>query len=251
MRKSVYIMIILAACTLKSNIASAQQDSSTRYKNILRYNISSPFLFGFDKCVVFGYERIVGKNTSISVNFGKAAMPALVPVTTDSFSIQRDLKNTGTNFSIDYRFYLAKENRYHPPRGVYIGPYYSFNRFNRDNEFSFKRSGGNTEFAGSVTRFTIHTAGAELGFQFILWKRMAIDMVLIGPGISYYDIHSTFQGTLNEKDRTQLQQAVQQILTQRFPGMSYVLGDHQLDAEGVFRTWKVGFRYLVHIGFLF
>ena len=248
---------MVTGCGIMTPVASWAQLTDTvplpakNYKNVVRYNISGALLFGFDKYVILGYERMIGKRQSVSVNFGKVSLPKLISINTDSFSLSKDVKNKGTNFSIDWRFYLAKENKHMAPHGLYIGPFYSFNGYNRTTEFSFRRGAGVEEAATSDVRFNIHTFGGELGYQFILWKRISLDMVLIGPGISSYDLTAKFQGNLDEKDRQQLRDAVQQIITQRFPGMNFVMGDEELNANGILKTWDLGFRYLVHIGFVF
>lgn len=232
---------------------SQSQDSTKpkQLKNVIRYNLSGAALFGVDRYVVFGYERLINKTQSISMNIGRASLPKLISISTDSFHLQKDLKNTGFNFSLDYRFYLKKENKHPAPHGLYIGPYYSFNTFTRENQYTFTKSGGNAQLATSDTKFTIHTFGGELGYQFVLWKRFSIDLVLIGPGVSVYKVNAKFGGDLTEEQRAQLREAVQDILTQRFPGMNYVLGDKELNANGALKTTSVGFRYIVHIGFVF
>jgi hypothetical protein len=257
MKKVIISLLMVASCGMMPLILPAQQpvDTITRavknYKNIIRYNLSGGIIFGIDRYVVFGYERMINKRQSISVNFGKAALPRIISINTDSFSLTRDLKNKGTNFSIDWRFYLTKENKFAAPHGLYIGPFYSYNGYKRTNEFSFTRSTGNTELATTTTDFKIHTFGAELGYQLVLWKRLALDMVLVGPGISSYTLKAKLDGNLSEKDRTQLREALQQIITQKFPGMNYVLGDKEFNANGVLDTWSMGFRYIIHIGFMF
>lgn len=257
MKKAFFQLLVLTGAALLAPATFLAQSPDTtvskekQYKNVVRYNLSGPLLFGFDKHVVFGFERLIGKQQSISVNFGKTAFPKLITFESDSFSLTRDAKNNGTNFSIDWRFYLAKENKFQPPHGLYIGPYYSFSGYKRTNEFNVKRVSGTTDILTSNVKFNIHTIGAEMGYQFVLWKRLTLDMVLIGPGISSYEITAKFDGNLNDADKEKLRDAVQQIITQKFPGMNYVMGDKELNADGFLDTWSWGYRYLIHIGFLF
>lgn len=252
-RPIVACLVCIVICCNAFNAFSQEKDSThtRQLKNVIRYNLSGAALFGVDRYVVFGYERLINKTQSMSMNIGRASLPKLISISTDSFQLQKDLKNTGFNFSLDYRFYLKKENKHLAPHGLYIGPYYSFNTFNRENQYSFTKSGGATQLATSDTKFTIHTFGGELGYQFVLWKRLSIDLVLIGPGVSVYKVDAKFGGDLTDEQRAQLRQAVQDILTQRFPGMNYVLGDKELNANGALQTTSVGFRYIVHIGFVF
>ncbi|HSB92005.1 MAG TPA: hypothetical protein VLC28_02760 [Flavitalea sp.] len=234
--------------------ALAQLSSDTGWqhtkKNVVRYNLSGALLFGFDKSVIVGYERIIRPNQSISINIGTTALPKLVSIITDSFQLKSDIKNKGVNFSVDYRFYLQKENKYSAPRGVYIGPYYSYNKFDRDNAWELNNS-SNTRVVSTTAKFEIHTVGAELGYQFILWKKMALDLVLVGPGVSSYRLKTSVEGNLDPGEKEQLQSAIQQLIQQKFPGMNFVFADQEINASGVVNTWNLGFRYLVHIGFNF
>ena len=249
-----YIIVILVMSLVVPGkiLAQLSADSSWQHakKNIIRYNLSGGLLFGFDKTVILGYERVLRPNRSISMNIGTSALPKLISIITDSFQLKSDIKNRGMNFSVDYRFYLQKENKYIAPRGVYIGPYYSFNTFDRDNSWEINNS-SNTRVVTTGSRFDIHTIGAELGYQFIFWKKMALDLVLVGPGISSYKLSTSIDGNLNSGEREQLQSAIQQLIQQKFPGMNFVFADEAINASGVLNTWSIGFRYLIHIGFNF
>jgi hypothetical protein len=220
-------------------------------KNIVRYSLSNALLFGFDNSIVFGYERVLTPKSSFSINAGKAGLPGSIGIVTDSFSLGKDLKTSGFNFSADYRFYLAKENRHMAPRGVYIGPFYSLNNWKRENSWEYTGSGSGQDVVLTNTDIRLHTLGFELGYQFVFWDRLALDMVLIGPGVGWYRIQATAEGNLTDEEREQLQDAIQEILSQKFPGMNYVLSDEGFDANGRISTTSIGFRYLIHIGFRF
>src|SRR5206468_9129255 len=110
------------------------------------------------KYVIFGYERVINRNQSISINIGSATLPKLASISTDSLQLQKDAKNKGTNVSIDYRFYLGKINKYPAPRGIYIGPYYSYNSFKRDNQWDFKNS-STSSYVDTHGNFSISTVG--------------------------------------------------------------------------------------------
>ncbi len=233
--------------------ASAQLDTtkqSRQYKNVIRYNLSGAILFGIDHYIVLGYERLLLPNQSFSVNFGKASLPRLVSITTDSFALSQDLKNTGTNFSVDYRFYLKKENKYLPPHGLYIGPFYSFNHFKRENRWDYKTGGSNNHIITN-SKFDIHTLGFELGYQLVLWKRWTLDLLMIGPGFGFYKYNAVFDGNLDPAMRDQLLEGLKQLLTQRFPGMNYVFSEEHFDARGTMNVTALGYRYIIQFGFSF
>jgi hypothetical protein len=207
-------------------------------------------IFGFDRYIVFGYERVIKKNQSISVNIGGVRLPKLITINTDSLSLQKDRKSDGMNASVDYRFYLDKENKHAIPHGAYIGPYYSYNKFTRDNQWLRKNSGGNN-FLNTNTTFNINSVGFQFGYQFILWKRMSLDFVLLGPGIGFYNYKAKFDGNVSAEDKEQLLDGLKQLLTQKFPGMNFVLADKEISSNGTLRTSALSYRYIVHIGFVF
>lgn len=256
MKKLLFFAIAAWACILVSQPLLAQQwksDSAWKKakKNTVRYNLSNAVLFGFDKAIIFGYERVLNPRQSVSVNFGQAGLPKYLVIETDSFTLGNDLKSSGFNFSADYRFYLKKENKYMAPRGVYIGPYYSYNLWKRENSWDYTGSSNDKKLVTTNTDFSLHTIGAELGYQFVFWDRLALDLVLIGPGVGFYDIKAKAEGNLTEEERKQLLDALSDLLQQKFPGMDYVLADQEFNANGRIRMTSVGFRYLIHIGFRF
>jgi hypothetical protein len=253
MKKKLFHLQYLLLPLFVVNICSAQSDSlkqTRQYKNVIRYNLSGALIFGFDKYVVFGYERVIKPNQSISVNVGGVSLPKLISVNTDSFSLQKDNKSNGYNVSVDYRFYLGKENKYMAPRGAYIGPYYSYNHFTRDNQWLYNKSTGSS-YIDTHTTLNINTIGFQFGYQLILWKRMALDFCLVGPGFGFYNYKATFDGNITAENKEELFEGLKQLLTQKFPGMNFVFSDKHIDANGVMNTNTLGYRYIVHIGYAF
>jgi hypothetical protein len=240
---------------LFANVCLAQDQTDTtekakQNKNVIRYNLSGALLFGADRFIIFGYERVIRRNQSISINLGKAELPKLASINTDSFNLSRDTKSTGFNASIDYRFYLPKENKYLAPHGLYIGPYYAYSRFERDNEWTYKNSVGD-RYENTKTKLSIHTIGFELGYQFVIWKRMTLDFLMVGPGVGIYDYKATFDNNIDPAKKEQLLQGLKQLLTQKFPGMNYVFSEDEISGDGTLNTTTLGYRYLIQIGFNF
>lgn len=228
--------------------AQEKPDNQPIRKNIIRYNLSSPVLFGFDKTFIIGYERLVKNNQSFSLNFGTTALPGMGNNSRDSFQLVRDLKNNGYNFSADYRFYLGKLNKFSAPRGVYVGPYYSLNMWRRQSDWKAENTG---EFVDTKMNFNLHMAGVQLGYQFVFYNRFTLDLVLLGPGVGFYNINTKSEGNLTEEQLEQLHDAIIRRLEQRFPGLNLVIDGQRLDSQGTLTTNSIGFRYLIHIGVLF
>jgi Protein of unknown function (DUF3575) len=256
MKKSTPLIIVFLVMQSLVNISYGQEinlDSAWKHahKNVVRYNLSSALLFGIEKTFILGYERALSPNRSISINAGTIALPKVIDIKADSFSVNKSGTNNGINASIDYRFYLSKLNKYQAPRGVYIGPWYSYNSFTRENSWDILTSSSGQKTSTTETKMNIHSLGFELGYQFIFWKRLALDFVMIGPGFGLYNINSKFDSNLTEAEKEQLRQALTDVLTQKFPGMDIVLEDQELDAKGKLNVTSLGYRYVIHIGFNF
>jgi hypothetical protein len=246
----VLIFITHLSFAQDSTVTVKKKKSEEReYMNVVRYNLSGPIMFG-PGYAVFGYERVINEHHSFSINMGKTALPKLKTIVLDSFQTSHDFKNTGLNISMDYRFYLEKENRYSAPHGLYIGPYYSFNTFSRNNDWTAVVEGSD-KYAKTESSLNIHTIGFELGYQFILWKRLTLDLVMVGPGLAKYDLKSTIEGNIDPANKEQILEAINKVFTQKFPGMDIAIGDNTLTGSGTVGSWSIGYRYLFQIGFRF
>jgi hypothetical protein len=115
----------------------AAQDSTKtlkEYKNTIHFNLTNPMIFG-GRSLVFGYERILKNNKSFTINAGQTGFPTLAIINADSVRNKALTGQKGFHISGDFRFYLGKENKYPAPRGVYIGPYFSYNYFRKDHSW--------------------------------------------------------------------------------------------------------------------
>jgi uncharacterized membrane protein len=102
MKKKLLLLEYLLSSLFVASICSAQTDSlkqMRQYKNVIRYNLSGALIFGLDRYIVFGYERVIRPNQTISVNVGGVKLPKLVSINTDSFSLQKITKAMATIFS--------------------------------------------------------------------------------------------------------------------------------------------------------
>ena len=93
--------------------------------------------------------------------------------------------------------------------------------------------------------------GAQLGYQFVLWKRVALDFVLIGPSIAWYSLEAKLDTSLDPDDESALYAKIDEILQERFPGYTFVLDDVDFKKTGSTDTQSFGFRYTIHLGYRF
>lgn len=246
-----FVMFLFTASFFAQTIYG--QDSipaKKNLKNTIRINLTNPMIFG-DGCFMVGYERTIGKHQSISGNIGRFSLPRLVDINTDSIQdITNETNWKGFHASIDYRFYLSKENKYNSPHGVYIGPYATYNSYSRDFKFSSKTESNPGELNANI-KFSAATVGFQLGYQFIFWNRVTLDMILFGPGVGYYKFKADLGTNLDPEQEDELYQKINDALKEKIPGYSYVIDSGTFENTGSYSTSGIGFRYVVMLGFRF
>ena len=244
-------LLFINAFSLKAQNEKINQSDSTKHvrKNTIRFNLSSPVLFTKDY-LVFGYERVVKENQSFSINIGRFALDKFGGRISDALELKENNKDFGLNTSVDYRFYLGSVNKYSAPRGVYIGPYYSFNHFKRENTWELNGESHQGE-VNSELSFNIQTVGFQLGYQFVFWDRIALDLVLIGPGIANYSAKLGLDTSMSAEDEALFFDAINGFLSDKFPAYDQVIEPGEFEKKGSFNTTTAGFRYLIHLGYRF
>lgn len=243
------ISIVFALLVFVPYLAQGQDDSVKSFKNTVKFNITNPMLFGW-KYNVFGYERVIKEHQTATVTIGRVAFPRFGNNYADSIGITDEMNDKGFNFSVDYRFYLRKENKYSAPRGVYIGPYYAYNHFSRELSWDLNT----TNFQGQVistVNLNANFIGAQLGYQFILWDRLSIDMILMGPGRWFFNMKSEFSTSLSAEDEELLLETLNEKIQEKFPGSNIVFKGEGFSAKKNVSTSTTGLRYLINIGFRF
>jgi len=226
-------------------------ESNDHFKNTIRYNFSNPAIFGIEN-VIIGYERVINSNRSFSFDIGLNKLPGFGSLISENNEVllQDGGRNRGFHLSADYRFYLKSENKYKAPRGVYIGPYYSFNSFNRTNNWELSTSDFDG-LVGSDLGIRIHTIGAELGYQFQLSKRFMLDFVLFGPGLGFYKARVDFDSTLDPNDSALLLQQINDLLSAKIPGFNTIIDGSGFEKTGVANINSLGYRFMINIGYRF
>ena len=168
----------------------------------------------------------------------------------DSMQLKRGTSEKGFTVAADYRFYLKKENRYIAPRGVYIGPYYAFNSFSRTNNWTMETKNGPENVTTDI-HLNMNMVGGQLGYQFIIKRRIALDLILLGPGVWFYNLHTNLTSTLNEEEQAKLIQKINEMLAAKLPGHEITIPPGDIKKSGSITTSTAGFRYLIHMGFRF
>jgi hypothetical protein len=221
-------------------------DSFSYRKNAIRLEITSIVLY--KNAFVFSFERMVKKNQSFVLTAGYQELSGISSFS-DSIKAINKNSNTGYKLGGEYRFYIAKENKFTSPHGLYFGPYFSALRFNNKTDIQVKANGA-LQVAKLSSDIHIYNIGIELGYQFALNNRWNIDMIFAGPSISSYDIKSSLDGNFTF-DPGQVHNEIFQKILERFPGMKDLFKSETVGSSGRLNKWGAGFRYQVNIAYRF
>ena len=221
-------------------------DTIQQRKNTIKLDVTSYYLYR--NAIALSYERVTGPNRSFVISAGYQEFPKVTSFA-DNIGVKQNGKRNGFKVGGDYRFYLMKENKYHAPHGVYIGPYLTYHMYNNTRTIAVD-SDGTMEEAILDTKFTIFNVGFQLGYQFIINDRWAIDLTFVGPSISHYRYSVDVGGdyTFNKED---IQNEIILDLLDKFPLLDEALSEKSATKNGKLDTWAYGYRYQLGIGYHF
>lgn len=243
--------ISLSAQDVKDDTIGVETKKEKYFKNTIRLNITNPLIFGKTSFVV-GYERVFNEKFSASLNVGRTALPSfgILKFKGDStLQLNKSTKDKGFHITGDFRYYPSTENKYAAPRGIYFGPYASYVTMGRENAWTLNSNNFNGDVSTDLN-FSFFSVGAQLGYQFVIWKRIALDFVLLGPGIAFYELSAKIKTDLPAEDESALFERINEILEEKFPGYNFAF-DGDFAATGRGNTTSLGYRYVVHLGFRF
>ncbi len=254
--KKITLIILTGILFVMAEPATAQKgyefpDSVDYKKNVIRWNLT-PFLLWDRRNINIGYERAVKPYRSFSVNAGYFVLPSIVNgLFDDSLSIDRTGKKWGFSVSGDYRFYFKKRNTRMAPDGLYWGVYSSYHHYQFENTITVTDS---DVIDGSVTlasNINIFAAGVEIGYQFIIKERLAIDLIFMGPSLSMYTKKFKLGGGLDVDKESEYLQAIYDVLKTTIPGFEQLGQDRELSTKGANMSMGFGLRYMIQIGYRF
>jgi hypothetical protein len=228
--------------------ASGQKKDSVRHLNTIRVDLTSNMLYS--QALIFSYERVVKKNQSFVITAGPEKFPSIRSFG-DNIEVKKDHKKAGVKIGGEYRFYLRKENKYPAPRGVYLGPYVSYHNFHNDRLLSVENADGSIVDANFKAKLNVLNIGAQLGYQFIIGNRWAIDLMFIGPSVSRYSAKLSMDGDFSELQLDEAQQEIVDKLVEKFPLLKDIVNEESVSVNGKNSAWSAGWRYQFQIGYHF
>ncbi|MBB3698880.1 DUF3575 domain-containing protein [Flammeovirga yaeyamensis] len=251
---TLYFSIPVFSQNSASELMFSYDSSITKMrKNIIRYNVTPQILWGSNNFVL-GYERRLSDFESVSLNVGFLTFPKLAQLAIADSLIARDHQNTGFSVAADYRRYFKKRNRGFAPDGLYWGPYIAYYRYNFKNRLNFIDSLGNqvtgsyAEFQGSAN---IINVGVELGYQFVIKKRIAVDLIMVGPGYGFYGGKLKLDSNVEISDEDEILSEIRDRLVNKFPVLDGLLEGQEVETSGDYGTWTGGLRFVIQVGYVF
>lgn len=248
---TMFIIIMLAVC-VSLNAGAQVKDSLTvpakDFRNSIKLNITSRILY--NNSLQFAYERVISKKQTVNVFAGYNEFPVDLKLNLANTELTAAKKRSGYSLGADYRFYLASENKYDAPRGVYLAPFVTFYHFNTDRGIRHTDSSG-IQSAILNSKISFLNIGGELGYQFVLGKRWVIDAIVLGPAYTHYNLTAKIDSDIDGISDNETVQAVIDALKQKFPLLDELSKEHEINSSGSEKFWSVGFRYSISVGFRF
>jgi len=243
------IFLIIPCLVSAGNNDSVFQYKEPFHKNVIKFN-PTPMLLWSTKNLTFSYERILNPKQSICLSLGYLEFGSLFKDTIGSILAITGRQKYGINVSFEYRFYLGKRNGRPIPDGVYLAPFASYYGYHFKNNVDVLHTVLDSAIA-LKGNFYILNVGVELGYQFVFWKRMTLDFVLVGPAVSYYGGGVDVTGNVNLAQLQEINQDLYNKLKEKYPLIGDFVINKSFQSNGKLDLFSIGFRYLVQIGFHF
>ena len=244
------LLIVLSIFFAFNNINAQDSLAHSNKRNTIRWNPTPMILVG-PKSIVFGYERIVNPNQSISINIGTLVKKPFTTKEGDEIHLLEENNRGGFLASIDYRFYFKNRNKRLAPDGVYWGPYFSHYNLWFDGNSDILENGVTINNIAFDANLKMTSLGIILGYQFVIKDRFTIDMILSGPSYTYYQAKLGFNAKVELDKDSEFYDDLHDVLEQITPGLSSVLDKHELTSSGRLNFAYYGYRYLVQFGYRF
>lgn len=237
--------------TLSVNSSSTLAENSTPFhRNVIKFNPTPMLLWNNVGNLTFSYERLFHNNMSFSVQVGYLVLPKLITDTIAGIVKITGGKKQGINLGGDYRYYPLARNRRPAPDGLYLGGYASYYGFKFNNDVDILVT--DIDQNGSIYgRLNVLNLGANVGYQFIFWKRLSVDLLMFGPSISMYNTTLGINGNLDPNQIEDIDQEIVNELLDKYPWLADLFNPNSLEFTGTRTKLSMGLRFSIQFGFHF
>lgn len=220
------------------------------HRNVIKINPTPMLIWGNVRNLSISYERLINNNMSLSLQLGYLKMPKLTDDTIIGLVAISERSRDGVNIAFDYRYYPGARNRRPAPDGLYIGAYTSYYGIRFKNNMDILNT--TVDQGGALNgRIDVVNLGIELGYQFIFWKRVSLDLLLFGPSFTYMHGDLEINSNLDKEQIENIDQEIVDKLLERFPLLGDLFNSETLRFTGSKTSFGAFFRYSIQLGFHF
>jgi hypothetical protein len=248
MRRPLLILLLSFSCLLLVSARGKDSIPVPHHWNVIKINPTPAIIFGNPQNIAITYERLVKPNQSFVIQAGFLGIKPLFNDSAGGLMDIRRVSGFGLNLAFDYRFYLLRRNQFPAPDGLYLGPYLSYYGFKFKDEYSYNLSDTMNQSGSYSSAYNLVNLGISLGYQFIFWKRLSVDLLIFGPSLTYFTSTWEVTGDMSKEDEEALLHKIKEKFNEELPLLVPFVQPNQGQRAVSLRMF---FRYSISIGFHF
>ncbi|MFK7978658.1 MAG: hypothetical protein AB8G86_01635 [Saprospiraceae bacterium] len=158
-------------------------------RNIVKLNLPN-LAFGN---ITLNYERILSARNSVALNVGFIRPQQPIGIINDAFNTDETISTpefSGITATGEYRFYSSRKGA---GRGFYFAPYARYANHKLDFNATIEDN-----FSNVATQLSAIGLGGQIGVQWLIKDRIAIDWGILGLAAQWYNLKATYSSPLGE-----------------------------------------------------
>ncbi len=228
---------------------SQEKDSrSAKFRqNGLSFNPTPMLLCNSMKNITLVYERMIKLNQSLVFQIGYLEFNTSLLDSIIHNSSMKQKGNNGLNIAVQYRFYPSRLNAQAAPFGLYLGPYASY--YGLATTMTYLKSQADPSQNSEVkTSFNMYNLGIGIGYQFIFWDKLSVDLLAFGPSLTYAYKNKKYSENTSTADQTTISNWEKSSNSTDYPLLAQFIRINDNESSASFTTF---FRYAITFGFRF
>lgn len=223
------------------------RNKGVKYPNIIKLNtLAIPF-----KNISLSYERSIKPRLSASIGVGYkygGVAPNIFIVGSSKIHVNMD-EISGFTLTPEIRYYLRTCDR-NKQEGFYAGMYFRYTYYQTAVKFDYLRVDKPIEHIHADMAMTEYGVGIQIGYQLMLWERLSVDFLFIGPRITRYNLGYKFNQMPSEEFFDDLSEYINEVIDGF--GLDYDVAIKQQGGAKATTSFSfVSSRFGISLGFAF